>query len=310
MMRKLLMLMVVAAGLALTATANGVTLIPRYEMQAGGHATGAGTYHAKLYRADGSLYASRDRSGLTLDTRFYNTKGKWVSGVMADMPSGAPGSPPTAGSAAMSYKHIDSSCGLLQYADLGFSIKAGTTWYWYWNSDSVVNTAPIHGASSTTDVLNAARNGRAEWNANWNWCGYADNSAVSFQYVGDHAAHAGAEDLYSEWAIENDTWMTAIGCGHAVALACAPYWLNGDGTVGESDVAINGYYQWGVNGVTGPNGAFDIWGITAHETGHNMGLGHVSSTTNIMSSNGCDDYWCVSNRKLGKGDSYYNNLKY
>lgn len=283
-----------SAGLAFGST------VPKYEVPAGGRAEGVGTYHVKFYRADGTLYATRDRASaddFDLETSYYNAKGEEFLIVNTMMPPPRKHHP-----GKRSAKRLNAICGSGAYTDEGTRLLGGAlNWYWYPPPPSVI----FDSGGSTDTILTAVRNAHSEWNTVDDWCNIADNSALAASYQGVYPTNAGVYDGVNFVAWHTDAYLAPLGCGWQIALACSFRWLGTPPWLAETDYAYNFHWPWGV----GPTTGYDVQGIGVHEVGHQIGLNHVSGVQNVMGT-GDDQQGGRTNRKLGKGDANADNLWY
>ena len=84
-------------------------------------------------------------------------------------------------------------------------------------------------------------------------------------------------------------------CGSAAALACT--WTF-NRPITETDQRYSTAFRWST---TGRSGTYDIESAAAHETGHSIGLGHVSSSP-FLTMNPQICAGCTRARTLARGD--------
>ena len=120
------------------------------------------------------------------------------------------------------------------------------------------------------------------------------------------------------FTFETDAYLAPLGCGANIAVACTFKVPGGPGQplpypyLLDVDTAFNKSAGLEVDGNKQGDGS-DVWGIGAHEMGHQVGLDHVTSTDNLMYGGvgcGSGDPNCVTGRKLGKGEAGWVNAIY
>ena len=134
--------------------------------------------------------------------------------------------------------------------------------------------------------------GHHAWDETRNSCGYTDQSNVASSYAGrtSVAVHTRADGRSVV-----DFGRLAGLCGSAATLACT--WTF-NRPISESDQRYNSAFRWST---TGRAGTYDIESAAAHETGHSIGLGHVSSSAFLtMYPQICAG--CTRARTLARGD--------
>jgi hypothetical protein len=278
-----------ATGQGPPATDDGDGGLPAFVAPPGGSRADAhganGIATATLRRSDGTLFAQqmRETSGAT-ETTFFD-------------PAGSPyvtvASTPGRATPLRTFARLEAYCGANSQNPL--SIKWNSTMNWYWNQGSTP------GYLNLTNTLDSLRGAKIEWESSQNWCGIADASSMNFTYQGTTTVGLGQNGVNTVgWG----NVQTISGCTDPNTIACSVWWYSG-GTITESDTRYDTGVTW-VNGAA--SGKYDVQSVGAHETGHNIGFGHVSDSSNVMFC--CIDQNDTSNRKLGRGDANENNNKY
>lgn len=292
MVKKCLVAFAAVAVLAFAATANARS-IPKYHVPAGGHTAGKGTHHAKIFRADGSLYATRDRDAAGTDTWFYNRNGSKKVGVFARTPPRK----------QVGVHYTNANCGQDLQGDMGYRLMNGGPAYFYFNEDSI-SGATIYNLAQYGSPRFAIINAFNEWNNHIDWCNATDASNIAWIWSGNLATQFGVRDGVNSISFESDAYLNPFGCGHAAALACSSVWIGTWPWMAEVDMAFNEYYKWNI-GDSGPG--WDVQGTAAHEAGHWLGLAHVQGIDNVMSTGETN---LRLDRKLGRGDGNFINAAY
>ncbi len=256
----------------------------------------------KLYRPDGSLYATQEWDHGASVSTLYGTDpkdAKLIVKIFAtpaanfDAVSKEPlyGTAPPLPARYLPSRLSRKKSECLNNVTQAFPWRIPSTFHWLWNR----NSTPSNLDRDLT--LTNLRSSHTEWQANTNWCGYADNSAVSFSYDGVTTEAFGRNNLNTIGWGDTD----AIGC--IGAAACTMAWYS-ETTLQEADVRYNKNLAWR----NGSYNAYDVWSVAAHENGHIMGLDDVRDASNVMRRD--IRAYDITNRKLGKGDALWNNREY
>ena len=163
---------------------------------------------------------------------------------------------------------------------------------WYWNQGSTP------GYLDLTKTLAALRGSRVEWESNVNWCFIPDFSSMNFTYQVTTTA------TYGHNGINTVGWGDIAAAGCPGAAGCTRVESSG-GTITEADTRLDSSGTWSN---VGAGNAADVQSVMAHESGHAIGFGHVSDSSEVM-------YTPIflgdtSNRELGRGDADEDNSKY
>ena len=134
--------------------------------------------------------------------------------------------------------------------------------------------------------------GHHAWDDTRNSCGYKDQDNVASSYAGRTSVrvHTRADGR----SVVDFGGLTGL-CGSAATLACT--WTF-NRPISESDQRYNSAFRWST---TGRAGTYDIESAAAHETGHSIGLGHVSSSP-FLTMNPQICAGCTRARTLARGD--------
>jgi predicted Zn-dependent protease len=98
--------------------------------------------------------------------------------------------------------------------------------------------------------------------------------------------------------------ISQTGCTGSGVAACTRVEAS-SGTITEADTRMDASGTWSN---VGASNAADVQSVMAHESGHAIGFGHVTDSSEVM-------YTPIflgdtSDRKLGMGDADEDNLKY
>ncbi|MFN8123680.1 MAG: matrixin family metalloprotease [Thermoleophilia bacterium] len=264
-----------------------------FAVPAGGDATvqdmADGT-RVEITRGDGTTYATAelDASGRYRGVDYYDASGDLELSIdrVDVLP---PGRPLSAGQAGRG------GCGNAQN-------RSGFRWTslpipWRLNARSVPRRL---GASRVLTVAKAARN---VWVRNINRCGVPDASAVRFTYRGTTTRGIGKNGVNSIGFGETDE----LGGACVGSVACTFTWSQGNRSV-ESDIRVDKNHPRGYAAGGRPGRRIDLQSVLVHETGHTLGLEHVSDPGNVMFPfvrAGNTTY-----RRLGRGDALASNALY
>jgi Matrixin len=190
-----------------------------------------------------------------------------------------------------------SSCGADARNNAGYKISGTFIWYF--------NPAPTPSYLDVSATERALINAHIEWVRNLNHCGlpdqaeerviYGGRKQVGFKRDGMNTVSFGPSSLVTSYCGTTGT---------TEPIACTYEWFR-NGLVTESDTILSTSADWATDGGEGKE---DVWSVMAHEFGHTLGFGHVTSPDNVM-------YPTIpsgdtSNRILGRGDALENNAKY
>jgi hypothetical protein len=136
--------------------------------------------------------------------------------------------------------------------------------------------------------------GHHAWDRTRNTCGYRDQDNIASSYLG----HTGASiHTRPDGRSVVDRGPLSL-CGNSVTLACAWTFTDASGRIVETDQRYGTGWRWSTQGRAGH---YDAESAAAHETGHSIGLGHVSSSRYLtMYHQLCAG--CTFARTLGRGD--------
>lgn len=264
-----------------------------------------------LYLASGSLYATGVLGADGYDeVSYYDGEGNVVTTISilraasarASLTENARGRPKPAPKVvrrdrAGRHRETASCAATGAYNDSGYRLYTGTMPFYI---STNVNNAWV----------NAIRYGADNWNAMQNWCGRADQSAISLSYSG-RAALGFARDgvnVFDYGPVEafggDCNSSSVVGCNQRWPHPTAPPYL------AEDDLRLDNGFSWFYNGVPscGPS-CMDVEGVATHEFGHALGgLEHVSLSSEVMWNLIAPDN--TSNRKLGSGETSWANAVY
>jgi hypothetical protein len=153
-------------------------------------------------------------------------------------------------------------------------------------------TYRAHGMSAA--FRSAVLRGHKAWDRTRNPCGYRDQDNITSSYAGStsrsvHTRPDGRSVV--------DRGKLSL-CGNAVTLACAWTFTDARGRIVESDQRYGTGWRWSTQGRAGH---YDVESAAAHETGHSIGLGHVTASRYLtMYHQLCAG--CTYARSLGRGD--------
>lgn len=218
-------------------------------------------------------YGDRDRDAVLAPTRPEN-----ASSV----------SPNTAGPASVT---AGSECTDGSYTFLGGRWGPMYIYYVYFSSlpGSVVEKESFRGRIF---------DGHTAWNSTVNSCGFQDGRDILGGWVGD--LNRPASSTRDQFNVV-DYGPTTVFCGSSTALACAYVWTV-NGNIQESDQRFSSAYPWFTGTSTSvPSSQYDLWSTASHETGHTIGLDHVTNCDLTMGAP-CASPGLSGRRDLGRGD--------
>lgn len=114
--------------------------------------------------------------------------------------------------------------------------------------------------------------GSNAWNNTYNTCGFGDQANFASRYVGDSGSR-GVHSYRDGVSVYDFGSMSNIGC-MSTSLACARTWSSG-GSYIETDQRYNSSLSWSS---AGASNRYDAQNVGAHESGHSIGLAHVSTS--------------------------------
>ena len=256
--------------------------------------TPEGERDVQITRADGSRYADLTiaPNGEPVGARYFDESGALELVVTSVRARPGPKRRPASGSAALRVR-----CGSSARTNAGWRIAA-FPFRWKLHIGSMPVRLRREGG------LRALRAAHGVWNANRSHCrGLPDRSRLRFLYTGTTRRPVGLNGVNSVGF--GDTGRLGGVC--AGSVACTLTWLRSGNRVRESDTRFHKAIRGGFSTRRRPT-AFDLQSVMVHEAGHTIGIGHVSSASNVMyrfAKRGD-----VTARRLGRGDALINNSKY
>lgn len=255
-----------------------------------------GHSRVSLYRDDGTPYAS---AGLSPDGRYTSFTYTDRAGQLVFLLDGTRAAPARVRFAKKRpvptnrtrRSRLTAYCGQNFHADRGYVLGGSAMGF-------LINTTTVpHGGSGVNSILYGADN----WNSHQDYCNIAEANNLQFIYQGVTNETAGLNGTNS---VDFGS-MPAIGCGNFIG--CTLVWLSGSSPV-QVDIRFNGAVGWNYTG--GPTGGnrYDIEGVGSHEFGHAAGLNDVTSNGEVMYEYAVQND--TTNRRLGRGDASYINVKY
>jgi len=198
----------------------------------------------------------------------------------------------------------DDSCTNTSYS---FMTSPSTAWKnQFYNYYANVDSMP--GGDNTRQEITK---GHHSWDYTNAGCGYNDITDLVSDYIGGTSARARPDttdgiNVRDFGSLSSGGWNSKDS-----AIASASYWyyLDANGTyyILESDTrfeypaSFDGKtYAWSTDGSPASN-ELDVYSVAAHESGHNIGLGHANSTGWLTMA---PTYYTgtLNQRTLGKGD--------
>lgn len=187
----------------------------------------------------------------------------------------------------------------IAHADSGCSQTARsllTRWNTRRYPYAIRGTTVPGGSSGVSRIID----GHHAWNNSANPCGLSDITDFTTDFttsdtsIGVHSSPDGYNRV--DFGV-----MSNVGCNGA-ALACTFGFRGASGYIYETDTRFNsGYGGWNVS--TSCTGTYDMWSVSAHETGHGIGLDDVYSSADWLTMYG---YYTANpecrKRDLGYGD--------
>ena len=116
--------------------------------------------------------------------------------------------------------------------------------------------------------------GHTTWDATRNSCGLRDITKLTSRHLGSTSATAHLNQPDGQSVTDMGSMAGVQGC--SIAIACTIQFPGPNNTAVETDQRFNSRYRFSN---TGAAGAYDFQGITTHETGHSIGLGHANSSS-------------------------------
>ena len=152
----------------------------------------------------------------------------------------------------------------------------------------------INPHAMSTAFRQAVIRGHHAWDRTRNRCGYRDQDNIASRYLG-----RSGESIHTrpDGRSVVDRGRLAL-CGNTVTLACAWTFTNSSGRIVETDQRFGTGWRWSTQR---RSGHYDVESAAVHETGHSIGLGHVSASRYLtMYHQLCAG--CTFARTLGRGD--------
>lgn len=267
-----------------------------------------------LFRPNGSVYATQvaDEKGRPVETTFYNDAGLPTVVIDADYP--AEGAVPAAPSGTASDEGAllasvqpaaDPDAWLASHIYCGDNEQDDGPNEWGGTMHWRINTGSIPSGINVDNTVTNLRGARITWEDNVTWCtSIGDSSSMNFTYDGTTTASYGSNGVSTVGWGEIDSTAcssTAIACSRK-DLMCVRVCV-----IVEADIRFSDDHDW-INGQS--SCCYDIKHVAVHETGHNIGFQHVSSTSHNVMCDPCQRKNDTSGRKLGKGDANLNNSEY
>lgn len=78
---------------------------------------------------------------------------------------------------------------------------------------------------------------------------------------------------------DGNNYIYRVNAGSGYVAQCTTYYNSSTGIASSSDININMYYAWANSAQPG---AYDVWSVFLHESGHTAGLGHSSISSAVM----------------------------
>lgn len=256
----------------------------------------AGGTEIVILRADGSRLASVAvaPSGDPTDARYFDAMGRLRVVITATLPQ--PGLRRLGGASPAGGIRV--RCGSAARSNAGWRLRIGPPARWR------VRLATMPPGLRRAGGLRALRLARSTWNRNRSHCrGILDRSRVMFVYAGATSRPVGRNGVNGVDFGD----PAAIGGVCPGTVACTVTWLGRGNLVRESDIRFNRRIRGGFS-IRGRRGAFDLQSVMTHETGHTLGLGHVTRPDNVMYA--FARRGSTTARRLGRGDAVINNRKY